>query len=292
MSNKRPSTSQGGKDSRKRKKYRSDGTPIWGRRHVEGPGVWITCVKGKERQAAGEACELFQNLAADLWPDAARANQKDSDDSESDGEGLSIEQQIANEVNAIKTRPTKTQELFKNCPTDTACLLFISCPPHVDPVKLVEKHLNNVDETGVTHTRSLKLSLLTSIDIFLRHCLRFSPVSASCTANVPEIETLCRKAFASAFSGAKYKFKIELKLRNHTTMTRDTLIAAVAQCVPKDDGHSVNLENPDLVILIEVFKSICGVSVVRDYQRLKKFNVTEVAGARKLADDPASIKRV
>jgi len=30
-------------------------------------------------------------------------------------------------------------------------------------------------------------------------------------------------------------------------------------------------------ILVEVFKSTCGVSVVRDYYKFKKFNVLEVA---------------
>lgn len=54
-----------------------DGTPIWGKRHVEGPGVWVSCafivitvwylaihsglgVKGKEKQTVGEVYELFE----------------------------------------------------------------------------------------------------------------------------------------------------------------------------------------------------------------------------------------
>ncbi|KAJ7067125.1 hypothetical protein C8F01DRAFT_1120365 [Mycena amicta] len=233
MSGKRPSSSR---NDQRKKKYRSDGTPIWGRPHIEGPGVWVTCVKGKEKQAAGEARELFQNLASQLWPDTKEYRK------------LSIEQQIANEVNAMKS--PKAQDLFKNCPTDTPCVVFISCRPPVDPVRLVEQHVKSVDETGVTHTS---------------------------VANLSEIEAVCRATFAPVFSGGTYKYKIELKLRNHTTLSRDPLIAAIAKCVPQDGGHGVDLINPDLVILVEVFK--CGVSVVRDYHRLKKFNVTEIASA-------------
>jgi tRNA acetyltransferase TAN1 len=52
--------SEGGDSNRKKKKYRSvrtaislsrsnpddftkDGTPVWGKRHVDGPGVWVSC---------------------------------------------------------------------------------------------------------------------------------------------------------------------------------------------------------------------------------------------------------
>ncbi|KAF7316689.1 THUMP domain-containing protein [Mycena chlorophos] len=286
MSSKRP-RAQGDHDARKRKKYRSDGTPIWGRRVIEGPGVWVSCIKGKERQAASEVCELFKNLAEEMWPETKATGTTDSDNSADEGEELSLEQQIAQEVSAMK-RPPK-QDLFKNCPTDTACLLFISCQPPVDPVKLVEQHLKNVDETGVTHTK---------------YCMRLAPVSGSSVANLVEIEALCRSTFAAAFAEKPFKvlqsppsaklpltqcqYKIELKLRNHTVLARDTLIATIAQCVPQDAGHSVDLGNPDLVILVEVFKSICGVSVVREYQKYKKFNVAEIASARQIANESSS----
>lgn len=41
-----------------------DGTPIWTRRAIDGPGVWVTCVKGKEKQATGEACDIFEQVGS------------------------------------------------------------------------------------------------------------------------------------------------------------------------------------------------------------------------------------
>ena len=41
-------------------------------------------------------------------------------------------------------------------------------------------------------------------------------------------------------------------MRNHNTLTRDKLIPELAKCVP--EGHTVSLDNPELVILVEVFK--------------------------------------
>ncbi|KAJ7348921.1 hypothetical protein DFH08DRAFT_923852 [Mycena albidolilacea] len=276
MSNKRPNASQGGNDRRK-KKYRSDGTPVWGKRYIDGPGIWVTCIKGKEKQAVGELYELFNGLAAELWPEAAEGanGDDDSDDAETE-EGLSIEAQIANEVSAMK-RPKKEQR-FTNCQTNTPCVVFISCKPPIDPVKLVMKHVQNVHETGLTHTR---------------YSLRFSPVSAACVTNLPEIQALCRTAFEPFFGdavGQKFKYKIELRIRNHTTLSRSELIEAIAKCVP--EGHTVDLDHAELFILVEVFKSICGVSVVRDYSKLQKFNVVEIANTHASENPATSVTRI
>lgn len=66
-----------------------------------------------------------------------------------------------------------------------------------------------------------------------------------------------------------------MRSRNHSTLTRQSLIETVADAVPK--CLKVDLESPEVFVLVEVFKSTCGVSVVRDYYKLRKFNVVEVA---------------
>ena len=100
-SDSKPTMSEGkrkynGADNKRTKRYRSvslqwvirvyslnerspkDGTPIWEKRRIEGPGIWVTCmfdllprhasesavgVKGKEKQAAGEICEVFESVS-------------------------------------------------------------------------------------------------------------------------------------------------------------------------------------------------------------------------------------
>ncbi|KAJ7170867.1 hypothetical protein C8R43DRAFT_981342 [Mycena crocata] len=274
MSGKRAGASQGGNDRRK-KKYRSDGTAIWSKRYIDGPGVWVTCVKGKEKQAVGELYELFGSLGSELWPESSQNTGDDDSDKEPDEE-LSIEAQIASEVSAMK-RPRKEQR-FTNCQTNTPCVVFISCKPPVDPVQLVTTHIKNIQESGLTHTR---------------YSLRFSPVSASCVTNLPEIQALCRTVIGPIFDEGvdqKFKYKIELRIRNHTTIARPALIEAIAKCVP--EGHTVDLDDPELFILVEVFKSVCGVSVVRDYYKLHKFNVVEIANARTSENTSDVINRI
>ncbi|TFK18379.1 hypothetical protein FA15DRAFT_675319 [Coprinopsis marcescibilis] len=242
---------------RAQKKKRLEGGS---RRFIDGPGVWITCVKGKERQTVGEIYDLFDSVASEIWP----VEGEDEDGAAgSDGEELSLEAQIAKEVSEIK-KP-RSEQRFANCLTDTQCVVFMSCKPPVDPVELVMKYIQNIQETGVTRTR---------------HTQRLVPVSDTCTATIPDIKALCLKLFEKFFSkekDTKFKYKIELRIRNHTTLTRPIVIQHIASWVP--EGHTVSLDNPDIFILVEIFKSICGVSIVRDYYKLSKFNVLEVANA-------------
>lgn len=42
-------------------------------------------------------------------------------------------------------------------------------------------------------------------------------------------------------------------MRNHKTMTRDTIIRTVAAAVGQ--GHSVDLKNYDLLILVDIYKA-------------------------------------
>ncbi|TBU49750.1 hypothetical protein BD309DRAFT_1006016 [Dichomitus squalens] len=259
-----------------RRRFRPDGTPIWGQRHIEGPGVWVTCVKGKEKQTVGELYDVFESLAKQLWPteSASTADEpQDSDVDDEEGGGADdIEKQIAKEVASMK-RPRK-ETRFANCQTNTPCVVFISCKPPVDPVRLVVTHVQNVVDTGVTQTR---------------YTQRLTPVSGSCVANASEIRSLFTRIVNDALAAEpdkKFKYKIELRMRNHNTVTRDKLIPELAKCVP--EGHTVSLDDPELFILVEIFKSVCGISVVKDYYTLQKFNVMEIANTKNLRNGDAT----
>lgn len=59
---------------------RKDGTPTWNKRHIDGPGVWVSCVyllasatdfqeliecigvKGKEKKTVGEIYDVFESV--------------------------------------------------------------------------------------------------------------------------------------------------------------------------------------------------------------------------------------
>ncbi|THG97327.1 hypothetical protein EW026_g4644 [Hermanssonia centrifuga] len=238
-----------------RRRFNYDGTPI--QRSIDGPSVWVTCVRGKERQAVGELYDLFGQLASELWPDSslttggASIAEDSDDDADSD-----IEKAIAKEVSSMK-RPRKEQR-FANYQTSTSCFVVLSCKSPVDPVLLVTKHVGNVLEKGYTQ--------------------RLSPISATCSTNLQEMKTMLIRLlqpFLSADEEKVFSYKIELRTRNHNTLSRPQIVQELATCVPAQ--HKVNLEDPEVFILVEIFKSTCGMSIVRDYYRLQKFNVMEIA---------------
>ncbi|KAG6867500.1 hypothetical protein C0993_002004, partial [Termitomyces sp. T159_Od127] len=79
-----------------------DGTPIWAKRYIDGPGIWVSCVKGKERQAVAECYDIFDSAASELWPIESQDDNVDFHSDDGEDEDLPIETQIANEVSTLK----------------------------------------------------------------------------------------------------------------------------------------------------------------------------------------------
>ena len=57
------------------------------------------------------------------------------------------------------------------------------------------------------------------------------------------------------------QYKIELRMRNHNTLTRAKIIEEVAKCVPA--ACKVDLEDPEVFVLMEIFKVRLLPGVVR-----------------------------
>ena len=79
------------------------------------------------------------------------------------------------------------------------------------------------------------------------------------------------------------------------------IIEEIAKCMP--ENYVVDLDNPDVFVIVEVFKvchavilshnkrlrrwfqSVCGVSILRDYYKLHKFNVMTLANEKNAVED-------
>jgi len=114
----------------------------------------------------------------------------------------------------------------------------------------------------------------------LRFAQRLLPIMGTTAASMPEIVALTQKVASISFPPTPTTFKIDIHLRNHTTLDRDDVIANVAECVPKERGHTVSLKLPDKVLLIEIFKSVCMISILPHYDRFRKFNPHQLVKAR------------
>ncbi|RHY29225.1 hypothetical protein DYB32_005323 [Aphanomyces invadans] len=121
-----------------------------------------------------------------------------------------------------------------------------------------------------------------------RFIQRMIPLEKLCYPSVEEIAACATPFIERQFKDTTgLQFAVEVRKRNSgNIVTMDIINACVAVVGPQ---HKVNLTTPDVVILIEIFKNVCGVSVVTNFHQHKKFNVRmilepHVKGDKKQAD--------
>jgi len=128
---------------------------------------------------------------------------------------------------------------------------------------LVMHYLAEVERTRIIRTK---------------YTQRLIPVSAVAPATMNGLEGLAARIVPRQFAmmaTVATSYKVEMKIRNHNVLEKQAAIDQVVKSVPT--GHFVDLERPDLVILVEIFKNVCGISVVENYCRYQKFSPIQIA---------------
>ena len=161
-------------------------------------------------------------------------------------------------------------------------VVYIVCKPPIDPVKLVRYHIDNVKASGITHTKLVHILQLTqrfypklgfSLQLYtptgpcIRHLLSerrrdsaFVPARFQTILRSPgSISNISRRWLTdtirfSAWPPLITQYKVEARIRNHTTLDRQTILREIAKYVP--ERHKVDLIDPEVFILVEVFKVI------------------------------------
>ncbi|KAG0190683.1 hypothetical protein DFQ28_001711 [Apophysomyces sp. BC1034] len=222
-------------------------------------GIMVTCARGREGKSVKEIMDVFNEYADELYPAAVK-----SDDEE--GSIDDLETSIAKEVEALKG--PKTKKRFANIPTSTDCVLFIKTKAPITPVSFVHHILTDI------MTNQLKKTRYTS---------RLLPIEITCPSNLPDIERVAREVISPQFNTPNEdgsiiprKFAVVARVRNCTKIDRATVIQTLASVVGPE--HPVDLDNPELTIIVEVCQTICMMSVVKDFAKLKKYNIESLVG--------------
>ncbi|CAG8491999.1 12109_t:CDS:2, partial [Cetraspora pellucida] len=225
-------------------------------------GIFVSCPKNKEDHCIRECYDLFDLYADLIYKQDDLTNVVD-DNETSKLVDDDIESSIAKELAQMK-RP-HTSRRFASIQTGTDCVTFIKTNPPVDPVQLVHYILTDLYNTKQKKTR---------------FCKRLIPITQTCYANMNDIKKLAEVVLYPHFhkqeqdQQPKVKYSIIPNLRNNNEIDRMELIKQIASVV--GDYHVVKLDNPDLVVIVEIFKSVCGISVLSDYKMLKKYNVESI----------------
>jgi tRNA acetyltransferase TAN1 len=166
---------------------------------------------------------------------------------------------------AIELKDLSKQSPFKIIQL-AECLLWVQC--EVEPISF----LNGViDDLMITKKRKT---------MFISRIL---PIESTCHASLDEIKTMTAKLAVPHFGSEPVRYGTRIaylaiipKTRNNTHMDRKKVIEAIASII--EPHHIVDLNNPQIVILVQVFKTVCGVGIVTDYYKRRALNLDEIAG--------------
>ncbi|TQS34496.1 hypothetical protein Golomagni_05117 [Golovinomyces magnicellulatus] len=225
-------------------------------------GIWATCARGMERKATKELEFMFNQYAEILYG----INSMESD-SEPFDDNDDIETSIKNEIaslKAIQTSPScgKERKIFQSVPLNLQCVLFFKINSIIDPVDFVHqicKYITLNPEKQMKYTRYI--NRLTPMTLMKKATLEdFEELSHRVLAPFFDLNhtTAVSKSEENPLEEPRKEIKelstyaIRPTIRHHHTLGRDQVIKMIAASI--SDVHKVDLTNPDLVIIVEIYQ--------------------------------------
>ena len=165
-----------------------------------------------------------------------------------------------------------------------------------DPIDTVRRIIHDLKQNNPTVPRS-------------RFVTRMIPMQATCFASLDEIQITSKRLLqkylissnhltpqhktetTTSSNSSTATFKIDFRRRNCSNVTRTQVIDAVAKIMEEltssnPNQFSVNLTNPDYTIQIEICKTLCGMSVIKNIHSFHNFNLIEIQEKLKSKDAP------
>jgi tRNA acetyltransferase TAN1 len=253
---------------------------------INGPGIFVSCVRGKERKAADELIEFLDDVVERYYQDVVRAKttltQPDGHvtTTASKDESDDIEAQIQVELADLKgqrkagTKEGKPPSNFTMMLTDMECFFFVSVADIIDPVKVTCALLEEVRRTGKARSRFVH---------------RLSPVQDTVHAETQSIRELAQNVVLSETdlvdAQTPTTFKVDTRMRLHNRIAKMDIIRIVAACMP---AHAkAQLKAPDLVVNVEVFRMIVGIAILPKYELYRRYNPLLLAEESQAASSEA-----
>lgn len=222
-------------------------------------GFLITC-NVQESRCVREAYSLLNEYADAHYGPEERDSGGTPSSQECDFEAaLQKEVETLKEIKLIERRFQAVGSGAKNC-------IFIRTTLD-DPTQLVHAIMSDAVEKKVQKSRFI---------------LRLVPISVICKAYMDDLKKVADDLFEKDFAtklGEGKTFAIMYKSRFNQTLKRTDVIRSLAEIVvEKNPAHKVDLTDPDLAIVVEIIKNLCCVSVLQNYTKFKKYNLSELYG--------------
>ncbi|CEG40363.1 thump domain-containing protein 1-like [Plasmopara halstedii] len=235
--------------------------------------VLVTCDKIKERQSVGDALNILNEAADRFFPAKEEAEEKTLVDTKDD----SIQKKLQEEIKDLQTQAQKRQTgRFTALDTGVKGVILIQFKDDsVSPTVLMRKIFEDAEMTKEFASRYIqKMIPLEKVG--------YSSVESIKELAAPMIEAhleAYRKEQETSGKSEDLEFAVEIKRRNCTNLNSMDVINALVELVG-DNKTKVNLTTPHTVLVVEVFRTTCGFSVLTNFHRFKKYNVRSVIESR------------
>ncbi|NXX76204.1 THUM1 protein, partial [Urocolius indicus] len=225
-------------------------------------GILITC-NMNERKCVGEAYSLLGEYGDQLYgPEQFSDHEERLSGSEREEDEDDVEAALKKEVSQIRASTEQKLRRFQSVESGANNVVFIRTRG-IEPENLVHHILKDMHATKKKKTRVI---------------LRMLPISGTCKAFMEDMKKYAETFFEPWFKAPnKGTFQIVYKARNNSHMSREEVIKELAGIVSSlNTENKVDLNNPQYTIVVEIIKSVCCLSVVRDYVLFRKYNLQEV----------------
>jgi hypothetical protein len=140
---------------------------------------------------------------------------------------------------------------------------LLSCPKKAVPSEIVYSLLK--DNCPV-----VPLSLVSRVD----------PLDVVCAPNLSSFESVCVPAIKQKFEGIEkdVTWKVIFDKHGETNISKEKVIDLAHSVIP--ERHESSVHEPEIVILVHIFQSICGVGFVREYDQLCQYNIRKLITKR------------
>eukprot|EP00055_Hartaetosiga_balthica_P008568 m.32347 g.32347 ORF g.32347 m.32347 type:complete len:283 (+) comp6378_c2_seq1:123-971(+) len=225
-------------------------------------GFLISATNGRDENKCIKDCYSLLN-------EVVEENDRGSSDAEEgvvEGSTLSIEEQIELELKDMKNK--QKERVFNKAGTGCRGLSFIVYKPSKEGGLSVSELASAVFEKALSTPGGIS-----------RQVQRLLPIQKTVPAKLEAIVSTIKTLVESsklASDQPSTTFKIHLKRRFHDGLERDEVIEAIAQALNDVcPHHKADLNNPDIVVVVEIIKGIACLSVVDNFVKYHRYNLHE-----------------
>ena len=259
-------------------------------------GFLFTCDTMRQREAVREAYNLLDEYIEILYPSLIKKKDVDNNDNNNDNNNnnkpKNMREMLKSEINSVKNNNSKSKKLssqkyIKKVDSGATGLILMVCSNTNDiikPVEIAEKICRDMLQTKKQKSRFLiriqpyeiggstdENELIQSLNILLNR----KPILLHSKNN--------NNNNNNNDNNDKSSFKIVYKRRNHDKSLRTTINKLADEI--DEHKHKVNLNKPNIAILLNIIKGTSFLSILPCYTELKEYNF------RKIIDDKSSEKK-